>query len=33
MSIFELLHDTNNYYIVSEWIKGGELADFVNTNG
>jgi serine/threonine protein kinase len=25
MRIFELLHDDNNYYIVSELIYGGEL--------
>lgn len=27
MSIFELLEDDYNYYIVSEFLKGGELFD------
>ena len=31
IQIFELLHDNTNYYIVSEWMKGGELFDFANT--
>lgn len=27
MRIFELLEDSQNYYIVSELLKGGELYD------
>ena len=27
MRIFELLEDDNNFYIVSELLKGGELYD------
>ena len=27
MRIFELLEDESNYYIVSEFLKGGELFD------
>lgn len=29
VKIYELLHDDNNYYIVSELIKYGELQDYV----
>ena len=31
IQIYELLHDHSNYYIVSEWIKGGDLYDFCNS--
>ena len=27
MSIYELLEDDENYYVVSEFIRGGELFD------
>jgi len=27
MSIYELLEDDDNYYVVSEFIRGGELFD------
>jgi calcium-dependent protein kinase len=31
MSIFELLEDSDKYYIVSEFIRGGELFDRIVT--
>jgi calcium-dependent protein kinase len=29
MRIYELLHDDKFYFIVSEYIRGGELYDFI----
>ena len=30
MRLYELLHDDNFYFIVSEFIRFGELFDFIN---
>jgi len=33
MRVYELLEDDNNYYIASEYLKYGELYDYVVENG
>ena len=33
MNIYELLHDDKFYFIVSEYIRGGELYNYIVSNG
>jgi len=33
VNIFELLEDNNNYYIIAELMKHGELYDFAKSKG
>jgi calcium-dependent protein kinase len=32
MNIYELLHDDKFYFIVSEYVRGGELYDYIVSN-